>query len=86
MKWYCTGAAVLTAAATLALGGCATAHETKTAEASNPCVGVAPPTGSLLRRKEDCSGKSQDEFEKQQTIDAIRARGGLGGSPMKPGG
>jgi hypothetical protein len=87
MKGYCIGAAALIAASALVLGGCATQPEaTKTAEATNPCVGVAPPTGSLVRRKEDCGARSQDDASKQMMIDQIRSQPGLGGSVVKPGG
>ncbi|HUR90632.1 MAG TPA: hypothetical protein VMZ74_16225 [Ramlibacter sp.] len=86
MKWYCTVAAVLVAA-TMGLAGCATQPEgTKTAEAKDGCLGVAPPTGSLVRRKEDCGAAKQDDQAKQLMIDQIRAQPGLGGTVMKPGG
>jgi hypothetical protein len=92
MKGICSGAAALIAATTMVLlGGCAADQpqvaQAKEADKANPCLGVAPATGSMVRRKEDCgASRTQDEFEKQQTIDAIRARGGLGGTTSKPGG
>ena len=87
MNWICTAAVGLAAASMVALGGCA-ADQPNVAKAqeANPCIGVPPPTGSLVRRKEDCGARSQDEQAKQDMIDAIRSRGGLGGSVVKPGG
>lgn len=89
MKWNCTAAAAIVAASMVILGGCAAPEpeSTRTADAKNPCLGVAPATGSLVRRKEDCGApRAQDDQAKQMMIDQIRSQPGLTGTTSKPGG
>ncbi|HEY8049506.1 MAG TPA: hypothetical protein VIE63_10060 [Ramlibacter sp.] len=85
IRYY--GSAAAFAAALFLLAGCATeSRPEKTAEADkNACLGVAPPTGSLVRRKEDCgASRAQDEQAKQEMIDAIRSKPGYNPTSVKP--
>jgi len=80
-------AASLAVATLVLLGGCASEPaSTQTADTStkDPCLGVAPPTGSLLRRKEDCGAHPQDDLSKQEAIDAIRAKSVYGPASVHP--
>jgi hypothetical protein len=88
MNWICTGAAVIIAASAALLAGCASEQKVSEADLAdkNPCLGVDPPTGSLVRRNSDCGYRpKQDDQDKQAIIDSIRARSGLSGSPMMNG-
>ena len=89
MKLLWSGAAAVLAASSMVLGGCAT-DQPKAAEKEvdkNACRGVAPPTGSMVRRKEDCgAARVQDEQAKREIIDQIRSQPGLSGTVVKPGG
>ena len=91
IRYYCRFAAVAAfaaASATVLLTGCASdpkAEQTAQADKRNPCLGVEPSTGSMVRRKEDCgASRSQDDQSKQEIIDAIRQRGGYNPSSVKP--
>lgn len=76
MKVICTGALALIAASTLFMGGCASDQpqvaQAKEAEKTNSCLGVAPATGTMVRRKEDCSGSGQGGGLPQDVQDEIR--------------
>ena len=73
MKLLCSGAAALIAAATMILGGCAAEQQKPEQQAqANPCNGVAPPTGTMLRRKEDCGASQNNGQLPQDVIDEIR--------------
>jgi len=72
MKLLCSSAAALIAAATMILGGCAAEQPKPEQQAqANPCTGVAPPTGTMLRRKEDCGATGNGQLP-QDVIDEIR--------------
>jgi hypothetical protein len=75
MKGICTGALALIAASTMFLGGCASDPPQvaqKEADKSNSCLGVAPATGTMVRRKEDCAGSGQGGGLPQDVQDEIR--------------
>jgi hypothetical protein len=73
MKLLSSGAAALIAAATIVLGGCAAEQPKPEQQAqASPCTGVAPPTGTMLRRKEDCGGSRAEGGLSQDVIDQIR--------------
>jgi hypothetical protein len=83
------GAVALIAAATAALGGCASEPQAQSQQAAadrNPCIGVAPATGSMVRRKEDCGGAAaaQRDANTQEMIEQIRNSQGIGRSVVKP--
>ena len=74
MKLLWSGAAALIAASTMVLGGCA-ADQQKVAEKEadkSACLGVAPATGSMLRRKEECGASTQGGGIPQDVQDEIR--------------
>jgi len=74
MKLLCSGAAAAIAVATIVLAGCAADQPQKPEQQAqaNSCIGVDPPTGSLLRRKEDCGASRNDGHLPQDVIDDIR--------------
>lgn len=76
MKGIWTGALALTAASMLFLGGCASDQpqvaQAKEAEKTNSCLGVAPATGTMMRRREDCAGSGQSGGLPQDVQDEIR--------------
>jgi hypothetical protein len=83
MKSFRFAAAALVTASAAVLGGCASEQQAQQPQAQqvaqdrNPCTGVAPPTGSLVRRKEDCGG-SADRTVTQEVMDQLRAQQTLG--------
>jgi uncharacterized membrane protein len=86
MKSFRLSAAAFLAASIAVLAGCASEQpqQQQTAEASNPCLGVAPATGSIIRRKEDCGAKpseviSEDLKDAIRRSTPIRPAGGSGG-------
>jgi hypothetical protein len=76
MKCLGLGAAASIALSAALCGGCATQEQGQQQAAErNPCVGVAPATGSLIRRSSDCGGSrasAADDAAKQQIMDEIR--------------
>lgn len=73
MKSHYGKAAFLLAASALFIAGCATTEPAQqTAEKKVSCTGVAPATGTLLVRREDCSAKSaMTDDEKRQVQDEM---------------
>jgi len=84
MKKFPSWSLVYLAALSAALAGCATEPaDSKTATES--CVGVAPPTGSMLRKKQDCAAEktrspmTEAEIQElKQRNGALNPRGGAG--------
>ncbi|MGZ5785219.1 MAG: hypothetical protein ACXWJM_04815 [Ramlibacter sp.] len=69
---------VCVAAVAAALAGCAAepAGSQKVGETGNPCVGVAPPTGSMLRRKDDCAAEKTRSPMTEAEIQELKQRNG----------
>jgi hypothetical protein len=84
MKFSRTAGAALLAASATVLFGCAAEPQgpQAAADARNPCIGVAPATGTIVRRSADCGGAK--DANTQEMIDQIRATQSIGRSPVKP--
>jgi len=52
------------------------ADSSKTAESASSCVGVAPATGSMLRRKEDCAAEKTRTPMTEAEIQELKQRNG----------
>ena len=52
-------AAAFAAASSLVLAACATDSAQQVSDSNNPCLGVAPATGTSLVRKADCGVRPQ---------------------------
>lgn len=81
--------ASLAAASAVFLAGCAAepAHEqpqAAAASATNPCLGVAPSTGSMVRRKEDC-GARQTSNVSPEDLEQFRKPAMVNPPSMGPG-
>jgi len=78
MKNFPSWSLVCLAALSAALAGCATepAGTAKTTEAATSCVGVAPATGSMLRRKEDCAAEKTRTPMTEAEIQELKQRNG----------
>jgi hypothetical protein len=78
----------LAAASAVFLAGCAAETPPgQTAEAKNPCTGVAPATGTMIRKKEDCGGTSEaSAANTKEMIEQIKNAQGMGRSPVAPAG
>jgi len=62
-------------ALTAALAGCAT-EPAGTKTASESCTGVAPPTGSMLRKKDDCAAEKSRTPMTEAEIQELKMRNG----------
>jgi hypothetical protein len=83
IKHYAFG---LAAASVVFLSGCATDSPPQTAETKNPCLGVAPATGTMLRKREDCNASSSmSEEEKERVKDEMHRASLPMPSPAKGG-
>jgi curli biogenesis system outer membrane secretion channel CsgG len=79
MKYFPSWPLVCLAALSAVLAGCAAepADSTKAAESSaSSCVGVAPTTGSMLRRKQDCDAEKMRAPMTEAEIQELRQRNG----------
>jgi hypothetical protein len=85
MKFFRIATAALLAASATVLAGCAAEPQgpQAAADARNPCIGVAPATGTIVRRSADCGGSNRNAAT-QEMIDEIRATQSIGRSPVKP--
>jgi hypothetical protein len=62
MKSHRPAAALLIAASSLVLAACATDSQ-QVSQDRDPCLGVAPATGTMIVRKADCgAGRQQESF------------------------
>jgi hypothetical protein len=78
MKNFPSWSLVCLAALSAALAGCASApaDSNKATETASSCVGVAPTTGSMLRRKEDCAAEKTRSPMTEAEIQEMKQRNG----------
>jgi hypothetical protein len=79
MRSYSSWSLVCLAALSAALAGCAVelADPKNVTESSGSCVGVAPTTGSMLRKKEDCAAEKTRAPLSEAEIQELKQRNGV---------